>query len=209
MTYMLSAICLVLIPYLSFAWDVIPEDASPINLSHLSNFVSFAPQAKYYFGLDAGVEHYKLLALLSKNLPEGSLAVDLGTFYGASALAMSFNPNVKVITYDISELIPPADVSLSIRHVSNILYLIKDGIADAQRYAREASLILLDVDPHDGIQEKRFIEVMLELKFVGLVVCDDIHLNEGMRYWWDWVPLRKIDVSQYGHHSGTGFIFFD
>ena len=37
---------------------------------------------------------------------------------------------------------------------------------------------------------------------------DDIHLNEQMRVFWENVTDKKIDVTKYGHVTGTGIINF-
>ena len=67
-----------------------------MNLSELSPHVD----SQFLTG-DAGREPYRLLAYLSSQLPDGTPIADLGTFQGASALALSFNPEVAVKTYDI------------------------------------------------------------------------------------------------------------
>jgi hypothetical protein len=30
-----------------------------------------------------------------------------------------------------------------------------------------------------------------------------------MKSFWDWIPLEKHDVAQFGHCSGTGIVVFD
>ena len=72
----------------------------------------------------------------------------------------------------------------------------------------EAPFIMLDTF-HDGGFEREFILELLKNNYKGMVLCDDIYLNDEMKSFWEWVPLQKIDVSKYGHWSGTGIILFD
>lgn len=53
-----------------------------------------------YFHLPAGVEHYRLLAHLSERM-RGRLVLDVGTFHGASALALSSCPQTRVVSFDL------------------------------------------------------------------------------------------------------------
>ena len=54
-----------------------------------------------FFG-SVGEEHYKLLAYFS-TLFDNSLFVDIGTFRGYSAIALSYNKSNKIISYDPHE----------------------------------------------------------------------------------------------------------
>lgn len=163
-----------------------------------------------FFERDAGVEHYKLLAYLSGQCDDGEVIYDIGTFLGYSALAMAHNSRVKVVTYD---LVNHIDVKqLTARDVSNIEFKLADCTksAEAAQIAK-SPLVFLDVDPHDGIQEPQIFESLEKSGFKGLLVLDDIHLNEGMKSFWNWIPSKynKYDISKYGHHSGTGIVVFD
>ena len=44
--------------------------------------------------------------------------------------------------------------------------------------------------------------------FKFITIWDDIHLNEEMKIFWHGVGQNKMDVSDYGHITGTGIIFF-
>ena len=76
-------------------------------------------------------------------------------------------------------------------------------------------LLFLDVDPHDGLQEINIIQALLTIGYTGIIVCDDIHLNEQMEDWWSvkmptfFPQLKQVDLTKYGHWSGTGAIVFD
>ena len=161
----------------------------------------------YYFTLDKG-EHYKLISHLSKQCPDGSTVIDIGTFLGYSALSLAINPNVSVVTYDIEEMIVQKEGMKSMLDVPNITYRIKNCLDDVPSLL-PAPLIILDVDPHDGVQEIDIIQALINHNYKGVVICDDIKLNDGMKRFWEWVPLKKVDITAFGHLTGTGAIVFD
>ncbi len=166
--------------------------------------LDFCPQYQEYFRKSPGVEHYRLLESLVKNR-HGGIVVDVGTLYGSSALALSSNPRVEVWTYDIVNHIPE---SARIRHIPNISFRIMNGIQAVADFAHKTDLIVLDIDPHDGIQEPQFFEALRMHGYRGIVVCDDIHLNPRMEAWWQSIILPKADLTSLGHSTGTGIISF-
>jgi len=186
---------------------VVDHRVSNVDLSSFARFLAWHPEYQRYFLAKPGAEHHSLLSFLMQQLPHGTKVVDLGTLFGASALALAHGlPSGKVITYDIRDNIPHN--AETIRNVPNIEFKIQDGIKDCATYL-DASLVLLDVDPHDGIQEKDFIERMTAAGFRGVVVCDDIYCNKAMEAFWHWIPIEKYDVTRFGHGSGTGIVVFD
>jgi hypothetical protein len=74
----------------------------------------------------------------------------------------------------------------------------------------EYPFIFIDVDPHDGIQETKMIQKLVDKKYKGYVLLDDIHLNQAMQNFWDSIPVtvRKVDLTEIGHWSGTGLLIF-
>lgn len=166
--------------------------------------LAFQPLYQQYFDQPAGKEHYRLLEQLAAE--ESGVVVDVGTLYGSSALALSSNPDVHVWSYDIVSHIPEDAL---IRSTPNISFYLKNGIDAVPDFVDKTKLIVLDVDPHDGEQEKAFFEQLVKYGYKGRVVCDDIHLNTAMMTWWDSVSQRKEDVTKEGHWSGTGIVYFD
>ena len=124
-----------------------------------------------YFTQPAGKEHYRLLAHLSA-LYSHRLILDVGTFHGASAVALSANPLVQVVSYDIAN-----QRTLDIKR-SNLEFRVKDVLEDKDRMA-QASLILLDTF-HDGGFEREFVGCLQSLGFRGTLLLDDTHLNAAM-----------------------------
>jgi hypothetical protein len=70
---------------------------------------------------------------------------------------------------------------------------------------------MLDIDPHEGSREFNFYLWLRENKYNGIVVCDDIiHFQEMRTNFWDKVDSQnKLDISRFGHWSGTGLIYFN
>lgn len=158
-----------------------------------------------FFTLPAGREHYKLLAHLSAQC--SSFVVDIGTYLGFSALAFAQNPNVKVVSYDI---VP--DHQANLPKLPNITYKVADCTLPSEMdLIAKAPIILLDIDPHDGIQERDIFTQLEIAGFRGILVLDDIYVNNAMKGFWDWIPenYKKYDVTRFGHFSGTGIVVFD
>jgi hypothetical protein len=186
---------------------IVDDNVSLVDLTPVARFMAWQPAYRGYLLARPGLEHHALLSFLARQLPDGALAVDLGTLVGASALALAHGlQSGTVVTYDIRDNIPRGIPT--VRDVPNIECRIRDGVADVAAYL-DASLILLDVDPHDGVQERDLIERLIGAGFRGVVVCDDIYVNPAMTAFWNWVPLEKHDVTRFGHGSGTGIVVFD
>jgi predicted O-methyltransferase YrrM len=142
-------------------------------------------------------------------LDAGSVVSDLGTYYGASALALSYNPDVMVTTYDIFNVIPQQELKSPLTR-QNISMKVMSCQLDLQNISK-SHLVLLDIDPHDGPTETKFIQLLLDSGFRGILLCDDIFLSDGMTEFWLSIPphLKKVNVSRFGHWTGTGAVVFD
>lgn len=164
------------------------------------NFVrQYLPFHMYKF-LSQDNEHYKLLAYFA-SLYDGVTIYDLGSYRGHSAIALASNPNNQIISYDIGHFLEYA------RQPDNVEWRIGNFYRD--KAMLDSPLIMVDVDPHDGLQEPKLFAYLEENKYKGTVILDDIHLNEGMEKFWNSIKQEKVDASKYGHHSGTGIVFFN
>jgi len=146
-------------------------------------------------------EHYRLLTYIG-NSNSGITILDAGTCNGHSCMALAENPNNHVITYDI------INKDLSVFSKENVTFKKLDINKEDMDFIRSANIIMLDIDPHDGIQETVFIKYLKEINYKGYVICDDIHLSPQMKAWWVSVDIEKYDVTEVGHFSGTGIINF-
>lgn len=161
----------------------------------LKQYIKTDELAKLFY---AEKEHYTLLTSVSTQYNNTTL-YDIGTYRGLSALALSSNPTNKVISYDIGYYV-------EIDRPSNVEFRIGDCYNDANLL--QAPLIVVDVDPHDGIFETQFVKYLTDKGYVGTVIFDDIHLNKGMSDFWNSITQEKNDFTSVGHWSGTGVVNF-
>jgi len=159
-----------------------------------------------YFDLPCGTEHYRLLAYMSLQLPKGQTILDVGTYLGMSAVALAYNRTCTVKSFDLvnhfgNQLVNPT-------HRSNISFQQENILEKLPEYLINCSFILLDTN-HDGEFEHTFFEALLKNNFQGVLILDDIHLNEAMKSFWNSISFKKIDITHIGHWSGTGAVIFN
>jgi hypothetical protein len=147
-------------------------------------------------------EHYRFLVYVSY-LYNNEQLLDLGTAQGHSCLSLSQNQNNKVITYDIE---PKNHVDF-IKY-PNIEVKTLDINKEDAAIINASKFISLDIDPHDGEQELVFYKKLIDINYKGIVICDDININQGMKDFWNSVTHEKYDITEVGHWSGTGLINF-
>jgi len=155
--------------------------------------------------------HYKLCAYLS-DLFEDKVIVEVGTMYGASALAFAANRKNKIITMDCTDRrkaeqfsnwegfsieFQCCDINKAERH-TDILNRLKS-----------ASVIFLDIT-HNGRDESRFYQLLNRIGYNGLLLLDDIHLQTygDMESFWASIDKPKFDLTKVGHTSGSGLVDF-
>jgi hypothetical protein len=71
-----------------------------------------------------------------------------------------------------------------------------------------AKLILLDTF-HDGTFELQFYNHLKQLGYKGYLLLDDIFLNKEMVEFWNLIELDKQDLTNLGHATGTGVVYFN
>lgn len=163
------------------------------------------------FFKNPGDQHYKLLAYLS-TLFNNVVIIEIGTHFGESAIALSYNENNTVYTFDIID-----KTSQDKKLRNNINYIIDDVMTnvDTRNKWKETILssafIFLDVDPHNGIMEYDFYLFLKNNNYQGFVICDDIWYFKEMRdnFWYKIEDKFKYDISNLGHWSGTGVFTFN
>lgn len=175
------------------------NDLLNTDLSELKEFIVDSDDGRL-FDRPCGDQHYRLLAYISTILPNGSKILEIGTRWGVSSVALSKNQNVHVTTCDIED-------QASFVKRENVKFIQADGFDLLEEY-KDVDLIFMDVDPHDGIQEKKMLKKLSDIDFKGILILDDIHLNKEMENFWNSIPFDKFDITQFGHYSGTGIVFF-
>jgi predicted O-methyltransferase YrrM len=161
-------------------------------------------------------EHYRLLAgLVQVGQPE--TIVEIGTATGLSALAMlGFLPSGgRLVTFDI---VPwreyPGSVLRTDDFADGRLTQHVDDLTDPAVAGRHAELLagadLIFVDAaKDGRQERVFLELFERTAFERdpVVVFDDIRQWKMLEIWRG-VDRPKLDLTSFGHWSGTGLVDF-
>jgi hypothetical protein len=173
---------------------------SSIDLNSLGSLVVEDQFRKYFLDVP-GREHYTLLACFSLQF-NNAILLDVGTYKGCSALALSYNSNNIVHSFDVECFRNihknPSNIEF---HIGNLL---------DERYlelVRSSPFIMLGT-LHDGVFEKQFHQQLQKIKWNGFLLIDDIFLNDKMKKYWNSIQETKYDISKYGHWSGTGLVCF-
>jgi hypothetical protein len=192
-----------------FIFFIHPQMIKNEELTSLSEYISWNKDATGWFLGKMGQEHYQLLANLVKQLPSNSVVGDIGTYRGASALSLTANPKIKVVTYEIFDVIPNTEKTIK-NHPQIEMKMTNCLNPSELALISTMPLVFLDVDPHDGVQERVILSAMQQSGFKGILLLDDIHINDKMKSFWNEIPasLKKVDLTAYGHKFGTGAIIF-
>ena len=167
------------------------------------------PEDREWFTVWPG-EHYTLLAGLAQTI-SAKLAWDIGTYHGASALALA-GAVESVVTNDVVPLSHMEGAHTALESDwPNVTQTVGD-LADAGFYSiHEASIACADMvlvdGPKDGKFEYTVIPRLIEtMKPGSILVMDDIRFA-NMRALWLGLDRPRIDVGCFGHWSGTGVVF--
>ena len=158
-------------------------------------------------------EHYRLLTGLIKVLKPLTV-IEIGTERGISSLAMkaALPDGSKIHTFDIKpyhEMKEPVlrqtdlDKSL-IQHVTDLTR--PETQQQFRSLFEEADFIFMDA-AKDGQMERTFLRFFnsVSFKHKPVLMIDDIH-NWNMLAIWREIELPKLDVSSFGHFTGTGLV---
>jgi predicted O-methyltransferase YrrM len=185
---------------------ILNKDAiNQIDLSELNEYVDWHTDNFQYFNMEAGKEHYKVLAYISKVLNMKKL-IDIGTYLGFSSVALSYNHTNKIHSYDIFDWLPE-DKKCAVDK-SNITLHISDYMSDIPEIIKDCEFILIDID-HTGATERIIMAELRKAGYKGLVMIDDIKLNQEMVDFYNEIPEKKIDISSVSHWSGSAIIIMD
>jgi predicted O-methyltransferase YrrM len=157
-------------------------------------------------------EHYRLLAGLVESM-KPRVVIEIGTATGLSALAMAAQlpAGAKVVTFDIVPWreYPGAVLRDSDFSDGKLEQQIADLSDPAEFAARrelleQADIVFIDAKK-DGEQEQRFIDSFATLPQAPLVVFDDIRQWDMLAFWRS-IQRPKLDLTSFGHWSGTGLV---
>lgn len=182
-----------------------------IDMSAMETYTTWKETHSKYFTMEAGKEHYRLLTYLANEVYKSTNKpiLDIGTYLGFSALALSAPQGSKVISYDIVDCIPDDEEAQhqTAKSKSNIELRVTNCLNEIDTLIN-TDFICLDV-AHDTSTEQEVLNALKENNYKGLLFLDDIHLSKEMEDWWNSIDLPKYDVSKYGHWSGSGLVVFD
>jgi predicted O-methyltransferase YrrM len=157
-------------------------------------------------------EHYRLLPALC-GATHARKVVEIGTSTGQSALAFLTAPVVERV--DTFDLIAWDDVPGTVLEATDFgprLGQHLGDLADADLFVEHQGLLtdadLIFVDgPKDGHFEQVFLPKLLALRpeRQQLIVLDDTRLMTMVQLWRD-LPAPKLDLTSFGHWSGTGLL---
>ena len=159
-------------------------------------------------------EHYRLLAALVRSLNPKTV-IEIGTFTGMGtlALAQELQPSGTLTTFDLlawdsfsDTWLAPSDFAAG--RVRQVLHDISapGGIAPHRALFESAELIFVD-GPKDGITEANILANLatLNLSREVVVVFDDIRVVNMIDIWRR-IGRPKMDLTSFGHWSGTGLV---
>lgn len=182
------------------------------NLSYLSNRVKGVQldQINRFPG-----EHYRLLQALMK-VSKPQMVVEVGTYTGLSSLVMlnSIPIESKLITYDImawdkfpNTVFNDADFGNSFEQ--RLGNLAEKSFFESQLdIMTKADIFFID-GPKNGIFEQHFLKLFFQFrKQPCILIFDDIRLLHMIELWRS-LNFKKIDLTSFGHWTGTGVVFFD
>jgi len=199
-----------------------------LDIADLLKKASVETERKQILG-KSGTHHYRLLKYLSHQF-DNCFFCDLGTHKGSSALALGENPSNKVVSFDLEERIIP--IIETIKYVpenpvivrpKNVDFVVTSRILDYPEVLLKSKLIFVDIS-HNGRDEKEIYSFLLNNGWKGIMILDDIKYylqfenpdgskNDSLKELYDWfnelsTQNNVYDLTNYGHHTGTGLIDF-
>lgn len=177
-------------------------DEEKVRAIKLDSLIQYLPHYQDEFK-EMNNDPYSLYAYIS-TLFKNKTILDVGSRYGLSALALSYNETNRIISYDLINTIQ-FDIQKD-----NIEFKVMDFRNDESLDFNKIPVIMIDVDPHDGVQERAMYSFLHEKQWKGILLLDDIsdvwwpHINK----WWNEIEYEKYDLTHIGHFSGTGLVNF-
>lgn len=205
------------------------DNIEEINkLIPLDFFNYYTHQGYLDYNKGIGEEHYKLLCCISQQIQNG-IIIDIGTHHGNSAVSLAYSltnkSNNLVYSFDIKKMIQDSCIDFFNKY--SVKYCLEnifdENIKNKYKHLLlSSSLIMIDIDPHDGILEYEMYLWLKNNNYKGFIIYDDIFLEKGhlandylettnnMIDFWNKIPdNEKIDITHIGHWSGTGIVCFD
>jgi len=159
-------------------------------------------------------EHYRLLSAVVKFM-QPSAVVEIGTWTGLGTLALKSGMSQGTVhTYDIldwDKMPLPTHFEKSDFVGDTVKQVIGDLSEDVffeknKSILNSADIIFLDA-PKDGVFEYKMLNQIakLDCRKNKILILDDIRFVNMIDLWRS-ISSPKLDVSSFGHWSGTGFV---
>lgn len=154
-----------------------------------------------FLSMFAGQEHYRLLRWIAENNQHKRI-VEIGAYMGLSTVCLAWNDQNFVTSYD-------GDFSqLKWKETPKNVHCLQT-LSDHYFYPGVIYSDIIFVDTwHFGKMEAALYEYLKSFNWKGLLIYDDIFLNDEMSAFWKSVDMEKIDATALGHSYGTGIIEF-
>lgn len=157
-------------------------------------------------------EHYKLLAGFVEVL-QPEVVIEIGTSTGLSALSMLPFFSGRLITFDIQRWDSYPDTVLQKEDFGRLAQIV-DNLGSSAVFEKhralleEAEFIFIDAT-HDGKLESALLKGLSTLKFKKspILFFDDIRVWTMLEMWRN-IPFPKLDLTSFGHWSGSGIVSF-
>lgn len=192
-------------------FDVTMRAVQAARSADLSDIASRGSAQQQNWMLQWPGEHYRLLAGLVEAV-QPKLVVEVGTYTGMGTLALSkgLGSGARCVTYDI---IPWREIPQTLLTEDDFPHNLEQRIGDLandeffesqQSILRTADFIFLD-GPKDGLFEEQLIRHLDQSirDTNAIVVLDDIRFLNMLQLWRD-IEWPKLDLTSFGHWSGTG-----
>jgi predicted O-methyltransferase YrrM len=179
---------------------------------NLSDLYSRQKEGKNWLSVFPG-EHYNLLASAVQIL-NPKIVIEIGTHLGHASLTLKkhVSEDSKVYTFDVFNWYQFSDTCF---FESDFDHQLEQLVVDLTVYEncikyrdviQNADLIFIDA-LKDGKQEYLFLE---NFKKIGLkdscyLIFDDIRVQNMIKFWNE-LDMPKIDLTSFGHWSGTGLV---
>ncbi len=194
---------------LSLTLDAVKAIPTEIDLADLASRTNMP----HWFSIWPG-EHYRLLAAIILKM-QPKIVVEIGTDKGLSSLAMKkyLPADGKIVTYDIK---PWKEVEGHILEENDFadgrleqrLIDLSDPLQiPSQRELLESTDFFFIDAPKDNVFEYRLMDQfkLLNFKRNPILLFDDTRLTSMLPFWQK-LPYPKLDISSFGHWSGTGLV---
>lgn len=188
-------------------------EARKIDLFTISQRMKAPP---YYPSFFPG-EHYRLLAGLVKVLNPKRI-IEIGTYQGLSFLSLKehLSKTSSITTFDViswenveGTILKEEDFEDGISSQIVIDLSVPSNFEEYKSFFSETDLIFIDVT-HDGVLEEKLYTLIKSVKFKKppLLVFDDIRFFTMLKFWRN-IEEPKLDLTSFGHWSGTGLVILE